>query len=478
LVNQLTTGVFTALLTLFLVRALSPHEYGEFALAIAIVGLLAIPSDLGISLSAARFIAVHHGDRAAIARVMSTALQLKLLVSGVVSVGLVIAAGTIARGYHEPAVTWPLRALGIGLFGWSLFSFYVYAFNAQQRTAVNTRIIGLESAMEVGASIVLVLAGTGATGAAFGWAAGYIFGAVVGTVTTAQMLGWSAIDVRLRSREMRRRVLSYAGAVAIVDVSWTVFAQIDVLLIGAILTTTAVANFQAPMRLLVFLSYPTAAVASAVAPRLGRELQGANRGEVFARACRFVILLQAMAVPPLLVWPRAIVDILLGTSYHQAASVLRALAPYVFLIGPATLAAYALDYLGEARRRIPSALAAVVINLAIDLTLIPRVGVVGGAIGSDVAYLVYVVAHLQICLSINGLRWAWLLRSTGRAAVAAAAMAGVMLAFGTGSVPAWELAAGGVCSVLAYAATLVVIGEVSREELRTAVMATRRLLRR
>jgi len=478
LVNQLTTAMFTAFLTLFLVRALSPHEYGTFALAVAVVGLLAIPSDLGISWSAARFIAFHHGDRTAITQVISTALRLKLVVSGLISLGIVAAAGTIARAYHQPGLAWPIRGLGIGLFGWSLFSLYVHSFNAQRRTGVNTRLIGLESAIEAGASIVLVVAGAGATGAAFGWAAGYIFGAVIGTLTTAQLLGWSAIDVRRRSRDMRRRVLSYAGAVAIVDVSWTVFAQIDVLLIGALLTPAAVGNFQAPMRLTTFLNYPTAAIATAVAPRLGRGLRGGSGGETFARACRLVILLQAMVVPPLLVWPRPIVDILLGTSYHEAATVLRALAPYAFLVGPATLASNALDYLGEARRRIPIVIGAVLVNVVVDLVLIPRVGVVGGAIGTDAAYAVFLPPHLALCLRINGLRWAPLLRSTARAAVAATAMAGVLFAIGTGPLRAWEVALGASCSMLVYAATLVLVGEVSRGELLTAATAARRLVPR
>ena len=103
------------------------------------------------------------------------------------SIGFIALSGTVAQAYHHPAATWPLRGLGLGLFGWSIFSL-VHAFNAQRRTAVNTRLIGLESAMEVGASVAFVLAGAGASGAAFGWAAGYIFGAIVGTITVARML--------------------------------------------------------------------------------------------------------------------------------------------------------------------------------------------------------------------------------------------------------------------------------------------------
>ena len=44
-------------------------------------------------------------------------------------------------------------------------------------------------------------------------------------------------------------------------------------------------------------------------------------------------------------------------------------------------------------------LGTVLINLGLDVALIPRVGVVGAAIGTDVAYLLYVPAHFLICRS-------------------------------------------------------------------------------
>ena len=43
------------------------------------------------------------------------------------------------------------------------------------------------------------------------------------------------------------------------------------------------------------------------------------------------------------------------------------------------------------------ALAAVAINLVVDVIFIPRIGIVAGAIGTDLALAVYVPAHLWIC---------------------------------------------------------------------------------
>ena len=54
LAAQLSTAGFTAILTVYLVRALGPARYGVFALAVGIGALLVLPSDFGISSSTAR----------------------------------------------------------------------------------------------------------------------------------------------------------------------------------------------------------------------------------------------------------------------------------------------------------------------------------------------------------------------------------------------------------------------------------------
>ena len=70
---QLSTSVFTAILTIVLVRALEPEGYGLFALALSIGGLVLVPSDFGLSQAAARFVAERRGSPAGIAAVLATA---------------------------------------------------------------------------------------------------------------------------------------------------------------------------------------------------------------------------------------------------------------------------------------------------------------------------------------------------------------------------------------------------------------------
>src|SRR6185312_13231770 len=65
--NGVLTAAIAVVLTLYLIRALEPHGYGLYTLALAVGALFALVMDLGISSSAARFIAERRGDRRAIA---------------------------------------------------------------------------------------------------------------------------------------------------------------------------------------------------------------------------------------------------------------------------------------------------------------------------------------------------------------------------------------------------------------------------
>jgi O-antigen/teichoic acid export membrane protein len=158
-------------------------------------------------------------------------------------------------------------------------------------------------------------------------------------------------------------------------------------------------------------------------------------------------------------------DILLGEEYGESVGVLRALAPFVFFTGLGALLSYAANYLGEARRRVPVAVGALVVNLVIDFTLIPVIGIEAGAIGTDVAYGLYVLGHLWICTRLIAIPLRPLAITFGRSMLAAAAMMATLFAFGTEDVSIALLPIGGVLAGLAYVVTLVAARETSVAEL-------------
>ena len=474
LAAQATTSLFTAALTLYLARALGTTGFGVFSLALSAGSLVLIVSDFGVAQSAARFIAERHGDRVAVADVIAAALRLKLISAVAVSALMWALASPIAHAYGESRLVWPLRGVALALLGQTMLLLYLHTFAAARRVAFYARIVFVESLTETTASIALVALGAGTTGAAFGRATGYLVGALAGAVILRRFAGRRAFA--LRRTLPTGEVAGYAGRLVATNSAYALYSSIDSLLIGALLTARDVGLFAAPLRLVVFLGYVGESVAGAVAPRLARTEGHEPDATALRAALRWLILLQTLVLAPILVWAEPIVTLLLGHGFRGAAPVLRAMTPFFFLHGLSPLITVSVNYLGQAGRRIPIVLTALAVNVVVDVTLLPTIGVVGAAIGTSVAYAIYVPGHFRICRQALDIPLRPLARTLARGGLAAGAMALVLLALGTSHLSVVEWLVGLTGGTLAYFAVVLGTREVSLDEIGAVVgMARRRL---
>ena len=472
----MTTALFTAALTLYLVRALGPDSFGIFALALSIGILVLLPSDFGLSQSTARFVAEHRDDLGRVADVFSDGLRLKLIGGAIIGLALFALAGPIAAAYDEPALVWPLRGMALALFFQGLLGFVTTTFIALRRVSLNLRVVASESVVELGASIALVVLGAGASGAAFGRAIGYAFGVLIAVVLAMRLFGRRGFAVVGPGRGHSRRVARYAGAMFVIDWSYTAMTQVDSLVIGAVLGSGSVGIFQAPLRLITPILYPGLAIAQGVAPRLSR---GGGEPDVIGmqRAMRYLIFLQTAVVAPLVVFAGPLSSKVLGSGYGESAGVLRALAPFIFVSGFTPLLSLGVNYLGEARRRIPIAVAAVLINLVLSVILTNEIGVLGAAISTNVAITFYTGAHLWLCESLVGLRLRPLLTPAIFALVGAVPMAAIMLLFGPDA-SILGMILGSLLGWAAFGGYLVALGAFTPAEMDRGRRVLARLRRR
>lgn len=475
---QMGTAAFTAVLTIFLTRKLGPAGFGTFALALSVTGLLLRPAGGGTSQAAARFIAEHHGDVPRIRAVLGMALRYRVPTATGIGILLFALAGPIASLYNTPELVGPLRGAACAFIGQNLMLFLRDALIALRRASEGFRLVISESAAETTATVGLVLAGGGATGAAYGRAAGYAFGVVLGVFILARLIGGSPIFGTGPSPVPRKQFVSYAGAILVVASATAVFSALDILLLGAFLTTSAVGIYSAPLRFIAFLGYPGLAISQGVGPRLAKHPEDPPNVRALERALRYVILFQAWLTALLLVWAAPIVDLLLGSAYAESAGVMRALTPYIFLNGIGPLLFSALNYAGEGRRRIPYAVATVLVAAAVDVVLIPQIGVLGAAVGSDIAYALFIGGHVWLAHRFIGLRLEVLVATSLRSLAAAAVTAGILVLFGTQDLSVLQWIVGLAAGTAAFVAGLLVSREISWPELRTLAREPLTALRR
>jgi len=421
---QLAGTVFTAILTLYLVRALPRAEYGEFAIALAVGAVVVLPSDFGVSSSAARYLAESFGDSSRSLRVISTALKLKAFISVFVGSAIFVAAEPIAHAYGHPALVAPLRLIAIAVTAQTIFGLTLSLFTALRRMRTVFSIATAESAAEMSATILLVSLGGGVIGATLGRALGYTLGAAFGILLLARHQGGLGIIRTPFQRRLGASIARYAGAVAVVDAIWAMLSQLDVLIMGAILSVPAVAAFQAPARLLSLATYPGMALANAFGPSVADRTDMARTSAALASAVRRLLLVQGFAAAVVAAYADVIVHLALGQRYvgTSAESVLRVMSPFVLLSGLAPLFSTTIDYLGGARRRIPIAAATLFVNVTINLLLLRRIGPVAAAIAVDAGYFVFVFGHAFVATRLLGLDLRSIGRTLGAVAVAATLM--------------------------------------------------------
>ncbi len=472
LVSQIATTVFTAGLTLYLVRALGVSSYGLYTLAMAVGGLLLFPAGFGLPISVGRFLADHRGDLSQVRAILRLGLRLQVPAATAVGLGLFAASGAIADAFGNPQLGWPLRWMALATLGQALFTFLAAAVQSVRRVSIGLWMVLIESTVETFTAIALVAAGAGAAGALLGKAIGYLVAVGGSLYLVLRLIGGLGGREQGPRRVGVRDITKYAGALFVVDMSWAAIVQIDILMVGALLSTRAVGSLGAANKILNVLGYLGIAVSSGVAPRLS--LRGGKPDvRAFNEGIRYLILVQGLVIAPLLVWSKPVSQLLLGSGYPQSAELLQVLTVYIFVSAPAALISLTVSYLGEARRRVPIMLATLVLGLLLTYVLLQTIGLVGAAIADDAVNVVYVGAHLWIASKLIHVESRRLTSSLVRTLAAAAAMALLMLAVGTDHLSALQWVLGIGAGTAVYAAVLLITGEVSLRELRSILARLR-----
>jgi O-antigen/teichoic acid export membrane protein len=395
------------------------------------------------------------------------ALGMKLQAPAVLLTGLGLFAlsGAIADAYGHPGLGWPLRWMACAVVAQAAFGLFTSTCMSIRRVSGSLWMVVIESATETSLAVALVLAGAGAAGALLGKAIGYAVAAVAGFVLVSRLLGGMSRRGALPAAVRGRSIVRYAGVLFVVNATWQAIAQVDILLIGALLSSAAVGSFGAVLKILTLLGYLGIAVSGGVAPRLSLG-GGTPDTRAFNAALRYLLIVQGLVIAPMLVWAKPIVGILLGHGYSSSPEILQVLTVQAFVSAPASLASVSVSYLGEGRRRVMIMLATLVLGIVSTYVLLRVMGLVGAAIADDLVQVVYVSAHLWICSRLFTVDLGLLARSVLRTLVAAAAMTVPLLTVGVDHLSAVQWVVGGAGGVTAYVVTLLLTRELSMAELR------------
>jgi O-antigen/teichoic acid export membrane protein/O-antigen ligase len=397
----------TAILTVALARTLGPDAFGRYALALTVATVAGLAAELGVGSATARFAAERLARDAPIGRLLRESFTTKAAIAFAAFAVMTALAGPIAGALQEPRLASLIRVAAAGVVFADFFGWLAAIFEATRSARRQVVMIAVKATTEVAAVLVLV-AGIGA--GALGAIAGNAFAFAVAALAGIAMLRRAVSPAPVADGTGRRRLIGYGVHVWVASVAWLGFDRIDQIMLGVMRDPVAVAQYEAPWRLIAVLSLTTTALAAVVGPRLVG-VDTVLAGRLVADALRVALVIGVPLATLILVIADDLVATLFGSRFEDSATVLRWLTPFIVLVGFAPIASRALDYLGAARSRVWIAITTLALNLVLDLLLIPWLGLIGPAIATTIAAGVFVGGHLVLLARHVVLPWAAVRRS-------------------------------------------------------------------
>ncbi len=440
LASEVVTAVAGAVLIVGLARLLDPDGYGLLFLALSVFGVFELVARLGIARSAGRYISEYkETDPTQLPHIVRTALLVNVATIGIAVLTLIVSYRYIVAVLGEPTLA-PFLLLGAVFIALgasiTFLQKVLQGFEAIEFVAV-LEVIGRISRLVL--ALGLVIAGFGALGALWG----YVLSALL---TSAIGFGYLYRRVR-RFREsastiepgLRRRIVEYAVPITATNTARVLDKRVDTLLVGYFLSPVAVSYYVLATQVVKFVETPMSALGFTLSPTFGAQKAAGNVGEIsriYETALVNALLLYIPAGAGMILVAEPMVHLVFGAEYRGAVVVLQVLALYAMLQAVTKITGNGLDYLGRARGRAVARGITGLLNVGLNVALIPTIGVVGAAVATVITYGLYTAANVYIVAQELELRATFLLKHLGVIAIIAGTMSTVVFAL-VGYISGW-----------------------------------------
>lgn len=378
--------ILGAATTVIVARSLGPAGRGSLASTYALMMLLAQLGTFGIA-SANPYFAAREPHM--VGRIAGNSLWLAA------GLGLSMAAIGILLKLVAPEalgdITWPELLVGMCGVPIALCSLFLQSILlAEGRTVIYNGV-------ELGAALltvillltVLPLGGGGVLLA---------LSLMVGPQLLALLVYVSAMRrhgrlLRPLDGALARRMVGYGARAYVVTLAAFLLIRIDLLLVNGIQGAKAAGQYSIAVALVDALYLLPATVAVNLFARVARGSADRDMSLSVFQLVGIVYLIVCLIAAPL---AEPAITLLFGAAYHPAVELFLLLLPGIYCLGLLNVIAYHFAGHGMPRELILVWIPGLVINLALDITLLPHHGTWVASVASTVAYAVVCILHMRM----------------------------------------------------------------------------------
>ena len=456
-------------------RLFTPSDYGEYALVMATVSVMAIAVGW-LSMSIIRFYPAYEKE-GRLGEFHASVVKLLLVSVAIVSAVFVGVLLVIRSSVSEQL--WHLMLVGTLVFV-LMSSFHVLQQFLRARRQLNWytgfSIAYSAAALAVGVALVMAL-GYGIDG--------MLWGSIMSLVVVLPLLFKVAIKGRAQlssiSGKLTREMAAYGFPLVLGNLAAWILSLSDRYVLGFYRGAAEVGIYSANYVIAEHSILLLASVFMLAWGPIGMsawEKDGVEKSrELLSKVTRYYLLICFPAVVGLSVLARPAAVVLTAAEYHEGYSVMVFVAFGGFFLGLQQRFQSGLLLHKKTAIIFSAALASVLLNLGLNFLLVPRYGYIAAAVTTLISY-----AFLCAAMAVVARKyfvWDFPLKSLGRVLFASAVMAGAVYWVGNGVThTVWaNLVLGVISGAFVYGLVLVMLGELRKDEVAAFLSLAKTMLR-
>lgn len=370
-------------------RLLGPGSYGGIALGLSLLTTATVVVVIGVDTGVGRYLP--REDKPAFKRgVLVSAYQAVIPLSIVVGLAVAVFAEPIAHyAFDNTGITSIIRIFGLTIPFSALMKLTIGSTRGfqQPQSRVFIENIGLPLARIALVTIVLLL-GFQSVGVSWAYTGAY---GTAAALSLYYLIRYTPLFDRIECRSMHRELLIFSLPLMITASMYTIFHNIDTFMIGYFAPANLVGTYDVAYRLPFLLKITLTAFGFIFMPTISALHSNGNvaeMGQMYRIGTKWIFLTTLPLALALIFYPTIVITYTFGDEYTAGSVALAILGVGFFGHTVIGLSGEMLTAIGKTRLMMYDSLVVAVVNILLNLYLIPRYWMIGAAIATTVGYVV------------------------------------------------------------------------------------------
>ncbi|MFA5412034.1 MAG: flippase [Candidatus Micrarchaeia archaeon] len=411
LAGSIALKLVSFIYVIIVARLFAQDDVGTFYLALSILGMIAVFSDLGFGSAFMRYVPFYmgKGQKDKVYSLLRAGYLFAGLLTIVATAVLFLLAGQIGDFFRNPSLELPLQILSLYFLTNTFFSLNACFLSGRKLAKENNILNTGQNVLKLIFTLVLFFA-LGATmeALAIGFAASFVAVTLASFIyvgSDVKKLGIGGL--RITSGEqlaMVKEVLPFGLVLSLVLSFWVFISYTDKVMLAYLMpgpeAAAAVAVYAIATALAGVIAIFPGAVGSIFFPTIS-ELRGKGKQEEMLKlsvsASRWIIFLTAPLTIVLVAYPEELLQMFYGAGYAAGAGALMIFSIGMFVRALSQVQSSMIAASRLVRIELYAAGGAALANVALNWMLIPIYGINGAAAASMISFVIVTLLLIYYC---------------------------------------------------------------------------------